>query len=449
MRGVSVATALVLVAGLAGCRTALRNPFAVRASDVDGDGRLDRFERLGAGGEVAQVVQAPEPGSHPERTLVLAIDGVPYPVFAHLQEEGYFRALHPASRLVVPFPSLTDVGFTTILRTAPAASYEDLAYERASGRTRGGLWDRIRNRYRELGPFHQVWDEEAPSLWGGFVYFAPHRVAAAELRRVEKALAERDHDPELVLYLGATDAFAHKLGWDALAEHLKRVDGVLRRWLARGGGERRVVLFSDHGMNRDAARRYPLARALERGGFRLAKRLGRAHEVVAPAYGLVGSIQIYTACGQERAVAAAAVALEGADFAVWRQDGRVQVVSRRGDDPRDRPEADYPDLRGRLERALPGAAVANPASVLVSLEDGWYYGSHLLDTFADIAGTHGNARSEASVGFLASNLEPTPSTLGAHEAWPYLGLARDPAAMTAITDPCAAPPATGAPEAAR
>ena len=56
-----------------------------RATDLDGDGRVDRIMTLDQDGQVTRVVAAPEPGSDPEKTVVIAIDAVPYEVFVKVR----------------------------------------------------------------------------------------------------------------------------------------------------------------------------------------------------------------------------------------------------------------------------------------------------------------------------------------------------------------------------
>ena len=115
--------------------------------------------------------------------------------------------------------------------------------------------------------------------------------------------------------------------------------------------------------------------------------------MVVPAYGLVGAIPLYTRCGEEAAVARAVAGAPGVDFAAWREGDRVSAVSGDGrPDPLDRPDDQYPDLRARVEEGL-RAYVAHPASVIVSLADGWHYGSGLFDALAHMKGTHGSATS--------------------------------------------------------
>jgi hypothetical protein len=412
----------------------LRPPPVTVDLDLDDDGRIDRIDTIEKG-RLKRVALAPAPGSRPDRTVVIAIDAVPYAVFARLQEEGLFRQFFPAARMVAPFPSLTNVGYTAILKTEPVLGYEDKYYDPIGNRVGGGVLDRLGNRYRRVAPFHEAFDWEPPHLWGVTVYYFPMTVSRAELRRIEQIL-HSSPDRELLLYLGGTDALGHVRGRQGLEECLRLVDQVVKGFLAAGGAERRVVLFSDHGTTAVPSRRIDLATALKKGGFRLKSRLERPGDVVAPAYGLVGAIPLYTRCDEEEAVARAAAAAKGVDFAAWLEDGRVRAVSGDGRaDPLDRPADAYPDLRARVEAGL-RAHVVHPANVIVSLADGWHHGSGFFDALARMKGTHGSATRGASVGFVASNVDPLPDTLPAEEVYPYLGLTRPPSPPRPFTDPC-------------
>jgi hypothetical protein len=402
--------------------------------DLDGDARVDRIETIEKG-RVARVARAPLPGSKPARTVVIAIDAVPYAVFARLQREGLFREFFPAARMVAPFPSLTNVGYTAILRTAPVLGYEDKYYDPVGNRVGGGVFDRLGNRYKDVAPFHEIFDWEPPHLWGVAIYYFPMTISRKELRKIEEILHSSE-DEELVLYFGGTDALGHVRGWKGFEDCLRLVDQVVRGFLAAGGAERRVVLFSDHGTTAVPSRRIDLGAALERSGFRLRSRLERPGDVVAPAYGLVGAIPLYTRCGEEAAVASAVARAPGVEFAAWREGDGVRAVSGDGRaDPLDRPEDRYPDLRARVEKGL-RSYVVHPASVIVSLADGWHYGSGLFDALAFMKGTHGSATADSTVGFVASNVDRLPETLRADEVYPYLGLSREPDPPRAFVDPC-------------
>jgi hypothetical protein len=433
--GVSGRAPLAALALCAGCATGLRPPPVTVGVDLDGDARIDHIQTVEKG-LVKRVARAPVPGSRPARTVVIAIDAVPHAVFARLQQQGLFREFFPAARMVAPFPSLTNVGYAAILRTAPSLGYEDKYYDPVANRVGGGVGDRLGNRYQQAAPFHELFDWEPPHLWGVAIYYFPMTVSRAELHRIEEIL-HTSEDQELLLYFGGTDALGHVRGREGLEECLRLLDRVMRGFLAAGGAERRVVLFSDHGTTAVPSRRMDLEAALAKGGYRLKSRLAAPGDVVAPAYGLVGAIPLYTRCGEEAGVARALARAPEVDFAAWREGDGVGAVSGGGAaDPLDRPQDRYPDLRARVERGL-RSYVAHPASVVVSLADGWHFGSGLFDALARMRGTHGSATADASVGFVASNVERLPETLGADEVYPYLGLSRTPEPPRAYTDPCA------------
>jgi hypothetical protein len=420
---------------LVGCRTTLRPVPNMRATDVDGDGRIDRMTTVDEDGRVSRVVQAPEPGSNPDRTVVVAIDAVPYDTFVKVQRDGLFREFFPPARMVAPYPSLTNIGYTAILQTAPVLGYEDKYYDPVENRVRGGVSDRIFNRYKDVAPFHDVFAWEPPHLWGVGIYYFPGTITKAELSSIEQILYTSD-EKELVLYFGGTDALGHVRGRAGLEEYLHLVDRMLRGFLASGGGSRRVVLFSDHGTSAEPSQRVDLDDALDAAGFRLRGSIDGPTDVVAVGYGLVGSIQLYTRCGQEEVVARAVLEAEGADLAFWRAGDGVAALSA-GDrgDPRDWTEDEYPDLQRRMEEAARNHT-AHPASVFVSLKDGWHYGSRLFEFLADMKGTHGSARASSTLGFVASNTDRLPETLRAGEVYPWFGLSREPEPPPPFVDPC-------------
>jgi hypothetical protein len=434
----ATAFAIGLLVLLAGCATGLRRPPILAEVDVDGDRRIDHIETI-ANGRVARVVKAPAPGSKPPRSVVIAIDAVPYAVFERLQREGLFRAFFPAARMIAPFPSLTNVAYTAIFKAGPTLGYEDRYFDPVENRVGGGISDRLLGRHDRVAPFHEVFDWEPPHLWGVAIYYFPMRISRMELRKIEQLL-HSSQDDELVLYFGGTDALGHVRGWKGLEECLRLVDQVVRGFLAAGGGERRVVIFSDHGTTAVPSRRIDLGGALAKGGFRLAEGLKRPGDVVAPAYGLVGGIPLYTRCGDEAAVARAVARAEGVDFVAWRDGDGVAAVSADGrSDPLDRPVDQFPDLRERVHEGLRQYA-AHPASVIVSLHDGWHYGSGLFDFLAGMKGTHGSATFDSSMGFVASNVDRLPATLRAAEVYPYLGLSRTPEPPRPFLDRCDSPP---------
>ena len=81
--------------------------------------------------------------------VVIAIDAVPYGVFARLQGQGLFREFFPAARMVSPFPSLTNVGYASILRTVRGPGSGNSSYSHSTAPKRN-------ERFRPLYPGSQT-----------------------------------------------------------------------------------------------------------------------------------------------------------------------------------------------------------------------------------------------------------------------------------------------------
>ncbi|MDW8168191.1 MAG: hypothetical protein RML74_06885 [Acidobacteriota bacterium] len=87
----------------------------------------------------------------------------------------------------------------------------------------------------------------------------------------------------------------------------------------------------------------------------------------------------------------------------------------------------YPDALRRLWEGLT-SYVRHPASVLVSLEDGYYDGSDIFDLLAVLRATHGNLRRAQTEGFVLTTVKPLPEAIRAADLWSALGLPLDGAA---------------------
>ena len=76
-----------------------------------------------------------------------------------------------------------------------------------------------------------------------------------------------------------------------------------------------------------------------------------------------------------------------------------------------------------VKRIYDGATqgVLNRANVIINLEDGYYTGSSLLDTFTILQATHGNIGQEQSYGFVMSTKGELPPYIRAADLWETLG----------------------------
>jgi hypothetical protein len=199
---------------------------------------------------------------------------------------------------------------------------------------------------------------------------------------------------------------------------------------------------------------------------------GGKRRVSAPGFGLCGYAALY--CGEETdrdELSGALLSLEGVDFSLHREEpetsvvvagrrGRARIRRRDGDgvtlyryeqldgDPLQltetvralqaegllgaeefAPDAAwlahtaghiYPDALANLYESLYAPRVRHTADVLVSLEDGYYYGSAAFSRIARLLATHGNALRPSSTAFLMSTHQEFPPYVRAGEARPFL-----------------------------
>ncbi len=428
--------------------------------------------------------RAPQP--HPPlRHFVLSLDGVGYALVEEMWRQGHFAFFHRPTRLIAPYPSLTNPAFIEILRpwgALPSPGYEDYYYDPVANAMRGGFWQRFRRSTFIEGTFRELFDYH-PSGWAMTLEYAAPPLSAlwdAQLS-LRKALAKfrRSSEEVFIAYVSATDPLAH-VGGESLVRHfLATVDRKLEQLFLESGGQIHLTLFSDHGNLFARYRRAELQDALRADGFRLGSRLEGERSVVQPRYGLVGCAVFYVAEEQEPRLAEVLSIVPGVDLVAYHRNGMVYIVGPRGrarierwgdryryltfvGDPLDMnpilerlraegrmdeegfvADADlfaathahrYPDALRRLWESLMGP-VRHPASVLVSLDDGYYEGSELLDLFAILRATHGNLRRAQTEGFVLTTIRELPEAVRAADLWSALGLAHRAKASEGSAEP--------------
>lgn len=395
----------------------------------------------------AKLSSALSPDGLPRR-LVLAIDGIPYDVFAALQAEGRFASFHPAARMVSTFPALSDVAFAQIEGSVPPAGYQtrhfDPTLNRVVGNNVGALSERAHPKISSDATSHSV-----PHRIMGYV--APMRIARKELHEIGRDLL-RSRKDTFVAYLGTSDAVLHLHGRDGARAFLVEVDDYLRQLdaqvRARTGRGLKIDLVSDHGSTMMASRVVPVEALLAGCGFRRREDMRAERDVAFALPGIVGSLAISTRPAQAEAAAACLAGAEGIDLVAVNRGEVVGVLNRDGEaevralagaperyayravrgDPlallalapgggeermfaqaelfaatRDGPR---PDPLRRLWRAFHGE-VEHPSTLLLSLQDGYEVGNPKLRFATRLrgghAGTHGSMTRLSSLGVIASN----------------------------------------------
>lgn len=397
------------------------------------------------------------------RTLVLALDGVPFRVIERAREKGLFAGWPAPVPLVSTFPSLTNVAFTAMFEPtgiAPAGGYEVQRFDIQANRVVGGTPFGYKKR---LYAWREVFDVTGRGFGSKVaVYTGPGKKARKEWSAAERFVLESDR--RLILaHVGGTDAMIHLRGDDRILSYLEWLDGNLellrKTHLETRGQPLRVILLSDHGNTDIKVRKLRgVRRRLRRAGFRTVRKLKRDKDVVAVTFGVVNYGALYTREENARGAAEAVVAHPGIEIAAWRSganaaevrsDGGAARLSWRGVGERRRlryeplegdplglaaaveqlqaggeldaedfasdeswfahtARAVYPDALGRLADAMTGSFVANRATVLFSVTPGYAWGwvsAHVSSKLGGgrLEGTHGGLDRGSTLGFYQSS----------------------------------------------
>jgi len=404
------------------------------------------------------------------RYLIVVVCGVGYSLVQEMYERGELENFQRPSALVVSFPSLTSPSLSEILRplgAPPAWGYEDYYFDPEKNQMRGGFFHRFSRSDFINGSFREVFDYHPHPILMTLEYSIPVVSAWLAGRLTWRRVRKRFEQSEKMVYLAfldSSDPLAHVGSQRFVRGLLKRIDREIPHLRRRADGPLEVVVFSDHGNAFRRYRRAPLARGLRQNGFRVQKKLQSPRSVVFPQYGLVGSAMLYTHPGAEPEVAEALRNVEGVALLAYRNgpaiivessSGHAQILRQgrlycyqpqtgdplelkatlqqfetggnRGADGCASSEAwwqatkkhIYPDPLRRLWSGFE-EIVAQPASVLISLKDGYYVGSRLLDVFAMLRATHGNLGREQSLGFVLTTAAPLPPFLRGDQLWEML-----------------------------
>lgn len=443
-----------------------------RKQDLDGDGVVDRYlkDLDGDGTFDLSIPKAPE-ADRALRHLIICVDSVPFSVMDALWRQGRFRDFYPPGRVISTFPSDTNPAFADLFGMEKTPGIENRYFDRLRNRVVGGAWDHMVRRTGAT--FHAAFDYEQHPRYGALIYLAPYAVADHDLARCRavfrRLLREKPADRPILLYIGSTDALAHREGREGLTRHLLMLERMLDEIIFETAGEVRISLFSDHGNNLvPSGQLVDLQRHLSRNGFRVAGSLRSPRDVVVPRFGLVGVACLYTRKENRAEVAQALTSLKGVDYSVYENDGACivegargkAVISRNGrryryemlsGDPlslggivaemQRRGELDkqgyaddaawfeatglhvYPDILRRLSDAVENHVVNRP-DVFVSLEDGYCYGSGFFVNMIALRGTHGSANAAQTNGMAMSTDRPVPGVIRAEEMMTALGAVR-------------------------
>ncbi len=433
--------------------------------DTDHDGRIDQIHRgdseirsIGAGADPKGLAALPK--------LTICLDGVPYSTMVKLWDQGYFREFSRPIRLISTFPSVSDVALTEALGTDKVPGYENLYYDRKANRIAGGATSTVSKAGM---PYLGAFDYDEPGIFKGLAYLIPVKTFRADLGRFLKHYGKSGLKAYKA-HICSTDSICHLMSPPEFERYLLEVDHLLRAIYLQGDGKLDILVFSDHGNSQLPHRRLDIDGFLADYGFKVESSLKDSRSVVIPAFGLVGAMPVYSHPDNTVRLARVFKHCKGVDFTVYLDGNEVHVVSARGaavilshdsgrrlkyqarsGDPLKLDEIqrslsrqgqldaqgfatrrawfqataqhEYPDAVNALFAGMSNHVV-NRANLLVSFEDGYYYGSQFFDWLVTMKATHGNLRRASMTGFAMRNgpLPPAPmalrdllATFGHHE----------------------------------
>lgn len=377
------------------------------------------------------------------RRLLLCLDGVPHKLIEAARHRGLFDSFGPPTRLLSPFPTMTNVALSAMFGATPPAGYESLYFDRAAGELRGGIRKYLGRRTPDKIPssYMDELDYQEPLPFEFLIYVAPETIWRTDMQKFRERFRNAPQTRDYFAFLKATDGLLHSQGPARLAVALESLDKILKEIQSYCGAETEIVLFSDHGMNLEENKRVPLRSALQR----------RNLEVVIPAFGLCSYIAVY--CRDDQRISDVAVAsaeVTGVDFAAYKDGAAVVVESDRG---RARIESQgesfkysvvtgdplelsrfgegfktdkewfeqtaghrYPDAVPNIYKSVFTPRVQHTADILISTKDGYYYGWSPFGRFVRLLATHGNALQSSSNAFLMSTHRQFPEYVRADDA---------------------------------
>ncbi len=429
--------------------------------DTNGDGRADFREVLSADGRVTTIGYDTNADGHvddeielsavpadEQRHLVIILDSVPILMAEEAWRHGRLRYFAPPTKVISPFPVMTDPALTEFFGVAPCPGTESEYFD---GRrlTAGYVV------YAEGGntPWRASVDYRLQPILHSFAYLSHRPWFDHELGRIQRLFMERygRGEPLTVAYVVGTSALGARQGRNGHADALVQVDRLCRTLVHATRGRVRITLLSDHGHNLMVSRRLRLGHQLEQLGYRVRSSLERRGDVVLPEFGMVTCAVLHT--HEPARVAGDAVSVEGVELAVHRDGanalavlskaGRARIVhcpegfrydpqvgdplqlrailERLRQEGRVGPEgvvddrvlfeatADhlYPDAVARLWRAFHGLLEHTP-DVFLSIEDGWHAGSPVQSTLVCLQAAHGSLRAPSSTGMSMTMAGPLP-----------------------------------------
>src|SRR5215510_16507086 len=178
------------------------------------------------------------------RRLLLCLDGVPHKLIEAAKGRGLFAGFGTPSRLLSPFPTMTNVALSAMFGASPPAGYESLYFDRVAGVQRGGIRKYLGRRTPDKMPssYMDQLDYQEPLAFEFLIYVAPERVWRADMQRFRERFKAAPQGRDYFAFLKATDGLLHAQGPERLAVALESLDKILRAIQSYCGAETEIVM---------------------------------------------------------------------------------------------------------------------------------------------------------------------------------------------------------------
>lgn len=441
---------------------------AAQSFDVDGDGRAEftlTFDEAGrvdaqgydddGDGVSDRVYRLRDYDNELVPHLVILLDSVPFHAVAERYAAGEFRWFDPPTKIIAPFPSMTEVCLTDLLHAPPTPGAIDHYYDRPAGRLRNVMWKRAVEGYRY--PWERLLAYRSRFYEEGLAYLNPRPWYQAELERARKAMDESPNRVTMV-YLTSSSGMACKHGRAGVDEVLDGMARLCLQLLYERRGALKISVLADHGHNLVRSANIDVEALLREGGFRVTKQLRRPDDVVLELSGLVTYAAVRTA--QPARVATQLLTEPGMELAMYMESDRVIVRSVQGSaaiqfhhgrlryEPITHDVLGYAPVLARLDADETGFAsrdawfaatvdheypdapariwdafhhrVISPGEVMFTTRDGFCAGDAGFERFITMESTHGSLNKINSTSFLMTMTGRVDEPLRMREVMPAI-----------------------------
>src|SRR5215468_906119 len=185
---------------------------------------------------------SPAAGHTRPRRLLLCLDGVPYDLMRAAQARGLFATFSSPARLLSPFPTMTNIALSAMLRASVPLGYETIYFDRTAQQMRGGIGKYLGRRTAAKQPstYMDQLDYQEPLPFEFLVYFAPETVWRADMRRFRERFRRAPQERDFFAFLKGTDGLMHIRGAERLTVALSSLDKILKEIHASCGDETEI-----------------------------------------------------------------------------------------------------------------------------------------------------------------------------------------------------------------